>query len=56
MSDTRSCKPDTTPSAEKKSTKAKFAIKTLLVVYRLVRVGRWLDEHWEQVSDWLTNL
>lgn len=56
MSETRSCKPDTTPSAEKKSSKAKFAINTFLAVDRLVRIFRWVEKHYEPVSDWLTNL
>lgn len=53
---TKSRKPDTSPSAEKKSERVNLAVKAFFVVDRLVRVGRWIDEHWSQVTDWLTNL
>lgn len=56
MQSVESCKPDTSPSAEKKDNRFNKAVKIFLVVDRLVRFVRWAEKHKEQIIDWLTNL
>lgn len=41
--DSRS-KPDVSPPSDKRPTRPAVVVKTLILVYRLVRLGRWLDE------------
>lgn len=48
-------KPDVVPLADKKSTRAKLIVKTIVVVERAVKIGRWLDQQFG-ISEWLANL
>jgi hypothetical protein len=48
-------KPDVSPPPDKKSKRAQAIVTTLVVVERVVKFGRWLDEHLG-ISDWLASL